>query len=61
MRTLDFFCEWNEESAKAISNVEFTFPCFTMKKPVECGWMEVEIVAREEDMSRIEILLAGIV
>lgn len=61
MRTLDFFCEWNKESAKAVSNVEFAFPCFTKKTPVECGWMEVEIIARQEDIPRIEILLAGIV
>ena len=61
MKTLDFFCEWTKEAATAVHAVEMAFPCFTMKTPVECGWMEVEILARQEDMPRIEILLAGIV
>lgn len=61
MRILDFFTEWTSDAAAAVDAVTDTFPCFVELKSVEMDYMEIIIKARQEDMARIEILLAGIV
>lgn len=61
MRILDFFTEWTNDAATAVNAVTNLFPCFVELKSVEMNWTEVTIKARQEDMSKIEILLAGIV
>ena len=59
MKTLDFFAEWTRDLATALETITKSFPCFIKITPVEMGWQEIEIQARQEDMPKIEILLAG--
>ena len=61
MKTLNFFAEWTWDLAVALDAVRDSVPCFIKTTPVEMNWQEVEIKARQEDMAKIEILLAGIV
>lgn len=61
MKTLDFFAEWTWELSIALVAVANSCPCFIKTTPVEMNWQEIEIKARQEDMPKIETLLAEFV
>lgn len=61
MKTLDFFAEWTWELATALDAIADSCPCFIKTTPVEMNWQEIEIKARQEDMPKIETLLAEFV
>jgi len=58
MRTIDFFVEWTERFYNTLEKIANLFPCFVSTECVEMNWREVQISARQEDMARIENLLA---
>ena len=61
MKILDFFAQWTWDLAVALDAIRDSIPCFIKVTPVEMDWQEVEIKARQEDMAKVEILLAGLV
>jgi hypothetical protein len=61
MRTLDFFAEYTTDTFNAIDEVTNNFPCFVNWESVEMNFIEIAIIARQEDIVSIEKIFSKIV
>lgn len=61
MRTLDFFAEYTTDTFNAIEEVTNNFPCFVNWESVEMNFIEIAIIARQEDVTSIEKIFSKIV
>ena len=61
MRTLDFFAEYTTDTFNAIDEITNKFPCFVNWESVEMNFIEIAIIARQEDIASIEKIFSKIV
>lgn len=61
MKKSVYYIENSTTLQGVLATLEDIIPCFITREPIEMGWLEVSITARQEDLPTVEKYLAPLV